>query len=63
MVVCVCVRPVSSFLAVTVAPGTTAPVASVTVPVTREVPVCAEAWALARERGYTVVVWPDAQGR
>jgi hypothetical protein len=41
VVVCVCVTPVASFVAVTVAPGTTAPFASVTVPVMLEVLVWA----------------------
>jgi hypothetical protein len=35
--------PVASFFAVTVAPGTTAPVESLTVPVMFDVPVCANA--------------------
>ena len=38
VVVCVWARPIASFFAVTVAPPTTAPVGSVTVPVIRDVP-------------------------
>src|SRR5437868_10598815 len=42
--------PVASLSAVTVAPGTTAPAVSVTVPATREVLVCADAAEAAQSR-------------